>query len=208
MSLKESLKKIIGIAPKQIDYTKQSDEWLMGQWIKHLNNEAYEEIYHRYAKRVYEFLRIKTTTENAEDGVQYCFTLLIEKRESFNVNNLSLKNLFFTIAYNYAKRYDKVTQRNLSLEQEKEVGLDLVNEKFEMAGALLLKDYRKKIHVFLNELKSEQKLVLYLHIVEDYTPKEISGMLKIDTRKVSNIIYQGHKYVQNRFLDVLGDKND
>lgn len=210
MKLIENFKKIIGLVveekEQEVVYSKQSDEWLMKEWVYDGNSQACEEIYNRYSKKITQFLCTKVSVQLAEDGTQECFRILLERREKFQPEKVNLKNLFFTIGYNYVKRQKKRTSTSVSLEENVQKGFDIPDEnQISSLNISIWRQHKQSLEKFLNELEEEARTITYLRLVEDLMPMEIAEIVNLDVKKVRNIIYQSYEYIKKRFLDLSGE---
>ncbi|KAF0247993.1 MAG: RNA polymerase sigma-70 factor [bacterium] len=186
------------------DYSQRSDSWLINEWVECHDIEAYTEVYSRYSMIVFDFLSKKVSLDIAEDGVQHCFSMLVENPKSFKTIK-NLKNYFLAIGYNYVKKYSRQQIVEISFDEKIEKGFDLL-DKQDVLSELIYEQDSKKIDKILNELRPEWSDAVRLRI-EGYKPSEISYILSIsDVKKVKNNLYQSYKYIKKRLLEISGEE--
>lgn len=185
-------------AVSEEDYSKESDDSLMNKWVTSNDMKAYEEIYNRYSEKVSKFLSNKVSRELAEDAMQECFKTLIERREKLKTSNSSLKNLFFTISYNYAKRQMRHTNNKVRIEEN----FDIADSQIDPLSSLIWKSQQGHLDKILSELDDEHEFILRLRIIEDLTPMEIASIVEKDVKTVRNILYYEYEYIKKCFRDL------
>lgn len=151
-----------------------TDEQLIVQ-LKEGNANALNELYRRYAKKLYVYLSSVMKVSNPEDMVHDIFIRLIEKVDQFNPGKASLRTWMFRIAQNQAinvyrrQKIARFTSLEQSLNQDsggrglylKDI-LEDRNQTIDESGLL------RAVRQCIGELKKDverQALVLY-HVLE------------------------------------------
>ena len=132
---------------------------------------AYDEIYQKYAREVYLYLlKLSKNPSVAEDLMQTTFLKAVEKQDSFNGKS-KISTWLCAIAKNeYLNEWKKKENQNLSLEVAKEY----IGQPFE--EKLADKEFCKKIHKILHNMKEPYKEVFTLRVFGELSFKEIGEL--------------------------------
>ncbi len=180
-----------------------TDEQLIAQ-LKEGNADALNELYRRYAKKLYVFLSHMMKVPNPEDMVHDIFIRVIEKVHQFNPKKASVRTWMFRIAQNQAinvHRRQKII-RFSSLEQNisqdgsgSELHLkDTLEDKsqtIDESGLLLA------VRQCIDELKKDverQSIVLYHILEKNY--EEISEVFQKSVSAVRKYVIAAEEKVR------------
>jgi RNA polymerase sigma-70 factor (ECF subfamily) len=162
--------------------------------------EAFDLIYHQYAKKMYYFaLGMVKDEESAKDLVQEVFINLWEKKEQVNIN-LNLDNYIFTIVYNSIRKFfrkkaietkviDNITKNSPEMIKSSD-GTLIYNELFEIASNTIEK------------LPHKRKQVYKLSKQEGMKIKEIAIKLNISHRTAENHLARALKYLKEELAGI------
>lgn len=181
-----------------------TDEQLIAQ-LEEGNAEALDELYRRYAKKLYVFLSNMMKAPDPEDMVHDVFIRVIEKAHQFNPRKASFRTWMFRIAQNQAinvLRRQKIV-RFSSLEQN--------ISKDDGSRALYLKDtleasgqgidesgLMRAVRQCIGELKKdvERRALLLYHILEK-NYEEISEVFQKSISAVRKYVIAAEEKVRN-----------
>ena len=170
-----------------------SDEDLMRRVASRDDDRAFDELYHRYARRVMGFLmRQLNDSEKAADLVQDAFMRLWSSRERY-LSGKSFSTWLFSIAYNllkneyrrsgYSSEYAEHVMNSTTEEQDEDVELRLDDRLFDEA-------LRKELAL----LDADSRLLFSLRFEEEMTVPQIAEVMKIPEGTVKS---RQHTIVRN-----------
>ena len=157
------------------------------------DDRAFDELYHRYARRVMGFLmRQLNDSEKAADLVQDAFMRLWSSRERY-LSGKSFSTWLFSIAYNllkneyrrsgYSSEYAEHVMNSTTEEQDEDVELRLDDRLFDEA-----------LHQALSQLDADSRLLFSLRFEEEMTVPQIAEVMKIPEGTVKS---RQHTIVRN-----------
>ena len=179
-----------------------TEEELMAQ-AKAGNDAAFEELYHRYVRRLkgFFFLQLGGDEELAADATHDVFLRAYEARNRYQ-KEYRVDTWLFTIAYNICKNH----YRSNAYEAELLATLDaepIVEQKIEVKLDAASLD--KALEQVLNELPSPLHQLFSLHYQEELTIPQMAeivgipeGTVKSRLYKTMNIIRKKLKQYENR----------
>ncbi|MDH4218132.1 MAG: RNA polymerase sigma factor [Candidatus Aminicenantes bacterium] len=183
---------------------RMTDEQLMDQ-LRNGDRDSIDELYRRYAKKLYVYFSRVMKVPNPEDLVHDIFIRVIEKAKQFNPKKASFRTWLFRIAQNHSinlYRRQKILKFS-SLEQKigqnsSGSGLhikDTLEDKSQSAdeSSLIL-----AVRECIDELKKEierQALVLYHLFGKNY--KEISDVFKKSISAVRKYVVSAEAKVRH-----------
>ena len=179
-----------------------TEEELMAQ-AKAGNDAAFEELYHRYVRRLkgFFFLQLGGDEELAADATHDVFLRAYEARNRYQ-KEYRVDTWLFTIAYNICKNH----YRSNAYEAELLATLDaepIVEQKIEVKLDAASLD--KALEQVLNELPSPLHQLFSLHYQEELTIPQVAeivgipeGTVKSRLYKTMNIIRKKLKQYENR----------
>ncbi|MGE5942801.1 MAG: RNA polymerase sigma factor [Flavobacteriales bacterium] len=180
-------------------YKNKTDEELIALIVQG-KEKAFDEIYNRYAKKLFYFFyqRLFQDNNKAEDFLQDLFLKLIEKAESFDKTK-SFSTWFYTIAYNmckneYRQNVNKI-YTNESCMKNLEFSMVTYSTAPDNYDASVFNDFLIKELTKLNE---EQRITFILRHQEDLTIKSIGEIMNCSEGTVkSRLFYAIEKLSKN-----------
>ena len=174
------------------------------QELKKGNHSAFEEIFERYSKPLFQFsLSYLKSEEAAEDIVQEVFIKIWNNRKELKTDT-SFQSYLFTIALNAVRKYFNQLSRLNELKH---------NILFDSSGRTPDFDDRSDFQVMLNRLEKlinqmpeKRREVFIKKKIEEKSLKEISEELNITTKTVEYHITEAMKFLKMEFekLQVQG----
>jgi len=156
------------------------------------DKKRFTDIYNRESDSLFRFCLLRVSDrEKALDLTQEAFSRLWSSIVSGKkVNNP--RALLYTVARNliidWYRRIKSVSLEGLSKEDE-DREFDVPDEKATLE--IELNADSKRVLSMLGKLESQYQEVIYLRYVEDLSPKDIAGILKLNTNTVSVRITRG-----------------
>lgn len=170
-----------------------SDEDLMKRVASKDDDRAFDELYHRHARRVMGFLmRQLGDSERAADLVQDAFLRLWSSRERY-LSGKCFSTWLFSIAYNllkneyrrsgYSVEYAEHVINRTTEEQDDNLDVKLDDKLFDAA-----------LRQELSLLDAESRLLFSLHFEEEMTVPQIAEVMKIPEGTVKS---RQHTIIRN-----------
>jgi RNA polymerase sigma-70 factor (family 1) len=177
------------------DIILYSDSELM-QEIKADNMFAFDVLYKKYCKKVYNFgFSILKSQDESENLMQDVFLNLWENRHKVE-NASSIKSYVFTITYNSAisiirkkTRESQFFEYLKSLQEIVEEPVDVKLEYYELTT---------KLDEIINALPQRQKEVYLLHRVEGLKYNEIAERLNISVKTIETHMFRALKTIREK----------
>ena len=175
--------------------TPDSDTYLLQRIKKDDDEEAFELIFKKHYKLVYNYARYNIKDETAcHDITQDVFTYLWEMRSSIEIKQ-TLKSYLLSASHNASINYLKKEtnkQRHLSNffheSAKKEDGYDVIFE-----GALI-----ESLNTIVSNLPTQCKEIFYLSRLKGLKHKEIAKKLGISPRTVETQIYRALRTIKSK----------
>jgi RNA polymerase sigma-70 factor (ECF subfamily) len=174
------------------NYKKFSDESLISS-IKKGNTAAFNELYHRYSKRLFIFFlqMLNGDEENAKDFLQDIFITIIEKSHYFQGDRV-FSSWVFTIAKNMCiNEYHSLKTKNRIADYQTDYfqNIDLVKYYPELDEQIDKKKFMATLLSELNNLTHESKTIFLLRFQEDFSIKEISEVTSLPQGTVKSRLF-------------------
>ena len=186
---------------------KKTDEQLLLEMIDG-NSNAVDELYNRYAKKLYLFLKHTMHNQNPEDLVHDVFIKIIESAHHYNQEKASFKTWIFTIARNKCidllRRDKKVKILSLDREIEQSEGNKeitvkeiLVDENRSIEELVEKKSIIQAVRECINELKKdEEKQAVLLYYISGKVYREISEIFDKSISMVKKYVTSAQKQIR------------
>ncbi len=190
-------------------YQSSSDEKLVLA-LQRGEEEAFNELYERYAKRMFGFFRrmMHGNEHQANDMLQELFLKLIEKKETFDPQR-NFTTWFFTLARNMCKNEYRRRER-LQQNTEKWISENTLSEEdweaLKLPEALDQNLFKSELGKAINGLDGAHKTCLVLRYQEELSIKEISEILACPEGTVKSRLYYGLKKLALQLV-VFNPKN-
>ena len=166
------------------------------------NTNAFEDLVLEYQKQVYHIaLKMTGNEEDAFDLSQETFLKAYRSLPTFR-GEASFGSWLYRMAANLCIDFLRKRKRQgggqlISLDEEEEDRrpLELPDERYEPQSALEKKEMRRRVQEGLLRLPDEQRLILVMRDVEDFSYQEIADALKIELGTVKSRIYRARAHL-------------
>jgi len=218
MVLTEIGKKIIDLIWGAKDKTQDSlfslsDEKLIELFISDSNERAFEEIFNRYANKVYALaFKISRNPIDAEDILQDVFLTLVKKIDTFR-GEASFSTWLYKVTMNASYMHFRIKGKKY----ESDISLENYapyDENGTLMGRVKSKDWSDRpdevlfskealeiIERAINELPENYRVVLYLRDVEDKSTDEVANILGISVGTVKSRLHRARLFLRDRLSD-------
>ena len=161
---------------------------------------AFDAIYHKYSKKLYNFARgLLKDPDSAGEMVQEVFVNLWEKREQIDTA-FNFENYIFTITYNSIRKFF----RKKSMENKvKDSLLKNSPEVIENTDdSIIYQELLDLANQTIDKLTPKRKTVYKLSREEGMSIKEIAGELNISTRTAENHLSKALKFLKKELAGI------
>jgi len=180
---------------------ESDDDSELTSMIKKDSLKAFEQLYHRYKKKLYCFsLKYVENSFEAEEIVQIVFINTWDHRKTLDENQSVRSYLYKSVVnlvYNSLKKKairSKYINREL-LNPEK-----AVNQTYEL---IFFKELEAKIETVISQLPPQQQKILNYSRFEGLSPIEIAEKLELSVRTVENQIYRASKILREQIKNEI-----
>lgn len=168
---------------------QSSDEELL-QYIQSGTEEAFNELYARYARKIhfYFYRLLNGDKEKADDFLQDLFMKIIEKPEAFNPQ-MKFSSWLYTVANNMCRNeYRKASVRGLNID------LSATENSLKEADLATISNYdrvqfNKKVQSLLSTLNPDHQITFTLRFQEQMSIKEIGEIMQCSEGTVKSRIF-------------------
>jgi len=195
-------------------YEHYSDEEIMAL-VKEGETDAFEEIYNRYEKRVYNFvLRLVPTSQEAEDVTMEVFLRAFEAAPRYTPQ-AKLKTWLYRIAFNLcvtaAKRRKPVISLDKPLHSQEDSEDDqewqIPDEHSDPAREAERAELREAIQKALQSLPVDQRTAMTLLVYEDFSYEEIAQAMKCSVMAVKAKIHRARHRLRSLLKPFLPESS-
>ncbi len=164
------------------------------------DNDVFEQLYHRYHKRLYGLaFKYLKSRELAEDAVHDTFIKLWEKRSSIHSN---LKGFLFTSVRNHVLNMVRNNKRkvlkHIQIEQQRKKSTNKTED------VIIYSEYQQILARGLKELPDGKREIFNLKTVQKLSNQEIADRLDISIHTVKSQYYHASKFIKE-YLDKHAD---
>lgn len=193
----------------------QTGEELM-QLVAAGDRKAFDEIYDRYHRQIYNFIKKQVGDRAAaEDVMQEVFVRLFKAARSFDPEK-TLSSYLYKIAVNEIRRhYQKASlsqafslNEPLAAEDDGRERIDLMPDERQMPETQVREEFaRRTLRTLIDRLPPEQKMVVLLKVYDELTFEEIAQIMD---RPLSTVLSRMRYALQKlrRWMDDEGITQD
>ena len=165
--------------------------------LKKGDHAAFEEIFERYSKPLFQFsLNYLKSKEAAEDIVQEVFIKIWNNRREIKTDT-SFQSYLFTIALNSVRKYfNKISRLN---EIRHDILIDFSRMKSEFDDRSDYQALLDKLDELIRQMPEKRREVFIKKKIEEKSLKEISEELNITTKTVEYHISEAMKFLKKEF---------
>jgi RNA polymerase sigma-70 factor (ECF subfamily) len=172
------------------------DEELVARYVESQKNIYFEEIYERYANKVYrKCYSFVYNQAKAEDFTHDIFLKLIVKIGTFKETS-KFSTWLYSITYNFCMDQIRVSKKNqeVALEGDYEPADDYEDQDLmQMQGSQLNKS--------LEKIPSDEKALILMKYQDDFSIKEIADTLKITESAVKMRLLRSKEKLRKLYLE-------
>lgn len=178
-----------------------TDEELVYQFVHTQRNAFFEELYSRYADKVYrKCLSLTKDPARAEDFTHDIFLKLILKLGTFK-ETARFSTWLYSITYNYCMDQLRIYKKRSEVyaDEELEIPDDTdLNVAFEEHDIEL-----KRLTNALDHLQHEEKSILMMKYQDDLSIREIAGVFKITESAAKMRLLRSREKLRNKYLETI-----
>lgn len=162
--------------------------------IQQNDYKAFEILYSRYRIPVFSYLKGLIASDIAEELMQETFIKVLNKSSSFRFES-KVKTWIWTIAKNTLHDHWRSTDHRMGSHFEvltdPESGEELYQSSMDSLEEAYLKSLTKKhLETCINELPTEQKEIVFLHIHSELSHQEISTITGNSVGAIKSILFR------------------
>jgi RNA polymerase sigma factor (sigma-70 family) len=182
-----------------LKYSKHSsllDEELVSLYVTTQRNEYFEEIYERYANKVYrKCYSFVYSQEKAEDLTHDIFLKLVVKIGTYKESS-KFSTWLYSITYNYCMDQIRVNKKKTEVALQ-----DNYDMSEEEDDSELMDFHGTELNKSLKQLPSEERMLLQMKYQEDFSIKEIADTLKISESAVKMRLMRSKEKLKRLYLE-------
>lgn len=179
-----------------------SDEELVRLFVLTQKNSFFEELYERYADKVYrKCLTLVKDNARAEDFTHDIFLKLIFKLGSFK-EEARFSTWLYSITYNYCMDQLRVNKKRGETNLEEE--LEVADEDVDVSVLLEERDTdAKRLHRAIDHLSTEERSILMMKYLDDLSIRDIASVFRITESAVKMRLLRSRESLRKKYLEVL-----
>ncbi len=167
--------------------------------IKYGEKEAYQELFEKYAPKIYYFsLSYLKNEADAEELVQDVFLKVWEKREILNASQ-NIKAYIFKIAINTI--YDFIRRKNIEKAFDDFARANYDKSSNSTWHKVIFNDMLSNLSELVVQMPEQRRRVFQLSKREGLTNDEIAKKLDISKRTVENQLYRAIAFLKEHFKE-------
>ena len=180
-------------AHRSSDMADRSDTELIEE-SKRGNTSAFEALFHRYQKRIYNLVyRMVGNEQDAADLTQEVFVRVYNSLHTLRAGE-ALMGWLRTVAVNITRDHFRKTSRKVRTDSldskiqldDGEVEREIEDWSNNPERALDRKDVQEAVQRAMNSLSDEHRIIVTMHHIEGMDVKEIAKMLKVPVGTVKS----------------------
>lgn len=159
--------------------------------------EAFQELFERYAPRIYQFsLSYLKNKQDAEELVQDVFLRIWEKRESLDKSK-NIKAFIFKVAVNTI--YDFIRRKNIESAYKEFAGTDFESQPDSTWHQVIFDEMLHNLDILTKQMPPERQKIFRLSREDGMTNEEIARKMNISKRTVENQLYRAIAFLKKHF---------
>ena len=175
---------------------QHTDAELSGK-IKTGSRDACQELFLRYAPRIYRFsLTYLKNEADAEELVQDVFLKIWEKRERLDLTR-NVRAFIFKVAVNTL--YDFIRRKNIERAFADYARLNYTREENATWHILIFEEMKQNLDELISKMPEQQRMVFTLNRFDGMTNDEIALEMKLSKRTVENHLYRAVSFLKLNF---------
>lgn len=186
-----------------MDVYRDIDEQKLAKLCADKDKRAQEELYSRYATRLYALCRRYSDSRNeAQDLVHDSFLKALDKMGTFTYRGKgSLYAWISRIAINTAVA--NIQRYKFHFVRQNSSGLETIPEPTDEELNEIPQD---TLLDFISGLSEAQRAVFNLYCIEEYSHREIAGLLKISEKGSASLLAKARRQLRKRINEYIKDK--
>lgn len=179
-----------------------SDEELVRLFVLTQKNSFFEELYERYADKVYrKCLTLVKDSARAEDFTHDIFLKLIFKLGSFK-EEARFSTWLYSITYNYCMDQLRVNKKRGKTNLEEE--LEVADEDVDVSVLIEERDTdARRLHRAIDHLSTEERSILMMKYLDDLSIRDIASVFRITESAVKMRLLRSRENLRKKYLEVL-----
>lgn len=184
---------------KNINFKNLSDEKIVTLYVKSQNNGYFEEIYDRYAEKVFQkCYSFVYNHEIAEDLVHDIFLKLIVKIGTFKENS-KFSTWLYSITYNHCLDYIRLKKRKGEVAIIENMDWEDDDEDKELS------EWRQEeLNKSMKKMEPHERMILEMKYQEDFSIKDISKTLNITESAVKMRLLRSKEKLKQIYIKQIG----
>ena len=179
-----------------IGMNQYSDEQLVRYYVDTQRNRFFEELYERYADKVYrKCLSFVKDQAKAEDFTHDIFLKLIVRIGTFKEHS-KFSTWLFSITYNYCM--DQLRLNKKMAEDELNENIDIAEESEDSEE---IEMESKRLRRALEGISPEERTILVMKYQDDFSIKDIAGTFGLTESAVKMRLKRSKEKLRKHYLD-------
>lgn len=178
-----------------------TDEELVYQFLHAQSNTFFEELYRRYADKIYrKCLSFTKDQARAEDFTHDIFLKLILKLGTFK-EDARFSTWLYSITYNYCMDQLRIHKKRSEVYADEELeipddaNLDLTFEDQDIEA--------RRLTNALDHLQNEEKSILMMKYQDDLSIKDIAGVFRITESAAKMRLLRSREKLRTRYMETI-----
>ncbi len=156
--------------------------------IKYGDKDAYQELFERYAPKIYHFsLSYLKNEADAEELVQDVFLKVWEKREILDASQ-NVKAYIFKIAVNTI--YDFIRRKNIESAFNDFAKVNFNKSSNDTWDTVIFEEMQTNLNELVTQMPEQRRKIFRLSKMKGLTNEEIAQKLELSKRTVENQLYR------------------
>ena len=177
-----------------MSYKKQMKDTDLAHRIKHGEKDAYQELFERYAPKIYGFsISYLNNKQDAEGLVQDVFLKIWEKRETLD-STQNIKAYIFKIAVNSI--YDFIRRKNIETAFHDFAKVNYSSKSNSTWDTVIYEEMQTTLDDLILRMPEQRRKVFYLSKKKGLSNDEIAQKMELSKRTVENQLYRAIGYLK------------